>query len=271
VLNAVSLSSAQFNLGRVIGPVLAAVAISVGSVGACFALNAVTFFLVIVTFAFVRSRPREKVVRTFAPLAELAEGARAAFSTPACRYAILGVAAVGFTLSPFITLVPAMAIHVFHHKEITAWLVAAQGVGAVIGALTLPSVVKRTNRHVVLRGSLVVLVLAILGYGAAPTSSWAIAALVIVGMAYIGTLTGLNTSVQLHAPPNERSRVLALYTLSLSIGYPVGALVQGYLADHVGVREVTVVSALVAAVGLTGILSLRPHVLRAIGVAPVTA
>ena len=34
-----------------------------------------------------------------------------------------------------------------------------------------------------------------------------------VGGTYVGTLTGLNTSVQLHAPLGERSRILVLYTL----------------------------------------------------------
>ncbi|MEO9180121.1 MAG: MFS transporter, partial [Acidimicrobiales bacterium] len=58
VLAAVSLSSAQFNLGRIIGPMLAGVALAFGSPGICFALNAASFVFVVVIFSFVRSPAR---------------------------------------------------------------------------------------------------------------------------------------------------------------------------------------------------------------------
>ena len=65
----------------------------------------------------------------------------------------------------------------------------------------------------------------------------------LLGGAYVGTLTGLNTSVQLHAPASERSRILSLYTLSLSMFYPLGALVQAAFARTWGVRPVTLCDA----------------------------
>jgi len=100
---------------------------------------------------------------------------------------------------------------------------AAQGVGAVIGAVTLPGVARRTSRIAVLRGSLAAVAFALALYGFSHTLAFAVAALVLLGGAYVGTLTGLNTAVQLHAPTSERSRILSLYTLSLSIFYPLGA------------------------------------------------
>lgn len=271
VLPAVSISSAQFNLGRVVGPALAGVAIALGSIAWCFAINAATFVLVIVAFSFVRSRPRPPVERPLRPLADVAQGARAAWANPACRYAIVAVALVGLTVSPFISLVPAVAIGVFHSRAAVWGLVTAQGLGAVAGALTLPSAARVTSRLVVLRASLVTVVVALAAYSEAPTPLVAEALFLLIGFAYIGVLTGLNTSVQLHAPRAERSRVLALYTLSLSIGYPVGALVQSLLADEVGVRAVTLGAAAIAAAGLGAVMALRPHVLRAIGRAPQPA
>src|SRR5665647_1957088 len=123
------------------------------------------------------------------------------------------------------------------------WLVFGQGVGAVIGALTLPALARRTSRIYVLRASLGTVVIADAAYGLAPNLVLAVLALVLLGGAYVGTLTGLNTSVQLHAPRSERSRILALYTLSLSLGYPLGALVQAAIAKDWGVRQITVTGA----------------------------
>ena len=94
--------------------------------------------------------------------------------------------------------------------------------------------------------------------------------MVVLGGAYMGTLTGLNTSVQVHAPLAERSRILALYTLSLSMFYPLGAFVQADLARVVGVRPVTFVAALVLLVVLTVVTLARPQFWREMG-SPIEA
>jgi MFS family permease len=269
VLAAVSLSSAQFNLGRVVGPALAGVALGVGSTGWCFALNAASFVVVVVIFSFVRSPPRERVLTKVRVWAETVVGARVAWSVRGCRNPIIGVGVVALIASPFITLVPAMAVHTLHAGKVgTAWLVAAQGVGAVAGALTLPAVAKRTSRIVVLRGSLWTLAIAEGLYALAPNLALSVCALAVLGGAYVGSLTGLNTSVQLHAPAGERSRILALYTLSLSILYPLGATVQSAIATDVGVRAVTLAAALALALVLATVSLARSRFWAEIGSSP---
>lgn len=244
VLAAVSLGSAQFNLGRIIGPVLAGFTLAVGSPGWCFVANAVSFIVVVIVFSFVHTPPRERVTTRLAIVSETMVGLRVAWHTRGCRNAIIGVGTVAIFISPFITLVPAMAIEVLHSGKVgTTWLVAAQGVGAVIGALTLPSLAKRTSRQVVLRGSMAAMAVMEGLYAYAPNLVLSALALVVLGGSYVGTLTGLNTSVQLHAPAKERSRILSLYVLSLSLFYPIGALAQAALAHHFGVRPVSLVAA----------------------------
>ncbi len=260
VLAAVSLSSAQFNLGRIIGPFFAGVALAFGSPAVCFALNAASFVFVVIMFSFVRSAPRAKPTTRVRPWAELVVGAKQAWAVKGCRYPILGIGTVALIVSPFIALVPAMAIDVLHAgKAGTPLLVTGQGVGAVLGALTLPAVARRTSRIFVLRASLVTVVAADALYGLAPNITLAVLALVVLGGAYLGTMTGLNTSVQLHAPRSERSRILALYTLSLSLGYPLGALVQAAMAKAWGVRPITVAGAGVMALVLFGVSLAYPQ------------
>jgi len=246
VLSAVSLSSAQFNLGRIIGPVLAAALLAVGNPGWCFVLNALSFVVVVVTFSFVHSKPRHITPSPFTPVADSILGLRAMMRSPGARNAIALVGVVGLVLSPFITLVPAMAIDVLHAgKSGVSWLVTAQGVGAVLGALVLPSVARRTSRLAVLKGSLWASALFEALYAYAPTLWLSALTLFALGAAYVGCMTGLNTSVQMHAPEKERSRVLSIYVLSLSVFYPIGALVQSALAHRFGVPIVSVFAAAV--------------------------
>ena len=259
VLAAVSLSSAQFNLGRVIGPVLAALVLAFGSPGWCFAINAATFLFVAVAFLFVRSTPRPRIDAPVRLWGETVDGARRAWSINGCKYPIIAVAVVAVTVSPFIALVPAMAIEVLRAGKVgTSWLVTAQGIGAVVGAMTLPGLARRTSRVFVLRLSIAAAVVSEILYALSPTLAWAMASLVVLGAAYVGTLTGLITSVQLHAPERERSRILSLYTLSLSAAYPLGAVAQATLARWWGVRAVTGIGAVVMALVVVGVSATRP-------------
>jgi len=159
-----------------------------------------------------------------------------------------------------------MAIIVLHAN--TAWLVTAQGGGAVTAALTLPSVAKRTSRLKVLQGSVGVLALSLLLYAFSPNLFVALGALVLLGGSYMGVLSGLNTSVQLHAPRAERSRILALYTLSLSMLYPLGAFIQADLARVYGVRHVTLASVQVLVLLLLSIRLFIPEFWNDMALAP---
>jgi MFS family permease len=260
VLAAVSLSSAQFNLGRIIGPVFASIALVFGSVGLCFLANALSFIFVLIVFSFVRTPERAVPTTKVRFVAETIAGAKRAWQILGCRNPILGIGAVAVVASPFIALVPAMAIIALHSGKVgTTWLVTAQGVGAVAAALTLPVIAKRTSRLFVLRGSIFTLAGALIIYAVSPTLVVSAIVMIVLGAAYMGTVTGLNTSVQVHAPLAERSRILALYTLSMSLFYPLGAFVQADLARAVGVRVVTLVGALVLAIAVGVVVLVRPQ------------
>jgi MFS family permease len=252
--SAISLSSAQFNLGRVIGPVLAGLAIVVGGYSWAFAINAVSFVAVLVALCVLRLRPTVPGAAGETLRRRLAEGAQATAASPAARLAVLLISVVALTASPFIALVPAVALKLYASQATgTTVLITAQGVGAVLGALALTPLVRRFGRRTVLLADLVVVCAALVAYGLAPDLVAAAAALLVVGASYIGVLTGCNTIIQLHAPPALRGRMLGIYMMALGILYPVGALAQGAIADVVGLRAVIVTGAvtlLVVAVGL---------------------
>ena len=248
LLAAVSLSSAQFNLGRVVGPALAGVLIAGAGYAWAFAVNAASFVAVILALLAVRLPPARPTER--APLRErLVDGARATAAEPGCRLAVGMIAVVAVTASPFIALVPAVAVKLFHSgSRGTAVLVTAQGVGAVLGALALAPLAERLGRHRVLVGALFGVCAAMAGYAVAPALAFSALAIVILGGFYICVLSGLNTTIQLRAPVELRGRVLGIYMMALGVLYPVGAVAQGWVADRVGLRVVTLGGAAVLAV-----------------------
>lgn len=265
LLAAISLSSAQFNLGRVIGPALAGVAIVAGSYSLAFALNAASFLAVLAALLVVHPRAPVRVEESPGLRQRLAEGVRVAAAEPGCRVAILLIAVVALLASPFIALVPAVALKLFHQQaKGTSVLVTAQGIGAVIGALALASLVTRWGRRRVVVIVLVALPLVLIGYAAAPTLDLAAVAILVVGAVYIGVLSGLNTVIQLRAPASARGRVLGLYMMALGTIYPLGALVQGVLGDHLGLRRVIAGTAALLLVAVATFLRRRPDLVGAL-------
>jgi MFS family permease len=271
LLGAVSLSSAQFNLGRVIGPALAGVALLSHDYALVFGVNAASFGAVVVALAFVRLPPPAPPAGPVHIVARIVDGARAAMAEPGCRSAIGLIAVVALSASPFIALVPAMSEAIRHGVSLavaTAVLVTAQGVGAVAGALLLPSLAYRVGRRTMLTAALFVLPVLLVDYGLAPSLVWSALAFLLVGAGYIAVLAGLNTVVQLRAPAEARGRILSIYMMGLGIVYPIGAILQGQVADALGVRVVTVAGAVLLLVCMAAIAWFRPGILAVLGDPP---
>jgi len=269
LLAAVSLSSAQWNLGRVVGPALAGVVLVASSAAWAFAVNAASFAAVVVALLLVHLPRRERPLATGeGTFGRIADGARVAWAEPGCRSAIVLIAVVALVGSPFIGLVPAVVIdglHVHPAAAGTAVLVTGQGIGAVVGALALVPMALALGRRRLLVRALFAFPAALVCYGIAPSLWSAALAIVVVGGTYIGVLSGLNTVVQLRAPEEARGRVLSLYMMALGTIYPVGLVVEGAIARSIGIGTVTVASGVILLVVMAGVAFVRRPVFDALG------
>jgi MFS family permease len=246
-LAATSLNSAQFNLGRIVGPALAGATVAAFGYPVAFVANAVSFLAVVVALAFVRlGRPAGHAAGLFDALRS---GLAAARREPSCWAAIVSIAVIALLASPFIALVPVMAHHLTHGgaravAQTTALLTTAQGVGAVAGALCLAPLAGRFGRGRLLGWNLAVLPVVLIAYGAARTPWQGAAGLFVVGLVYIGVLSGLTTLVQLRAPQAYRGRVLSFFLVALGVAYPIGSLAQGPVIDRIGLGWTTAAAAI---------------------------
>jgi MFS family permease len=266
-LAAVSLNSAEFNLGRIAGPALAGATVAAYGYAVAFLANAASFLAVVVALAFVRlAAPSGH--RT-GLLASLRAGFTAARAEPSCRAAIGTIAVVAFLASPFIALVPVMARHLTHGgaravAQTTALLTTAQGIGAVAGAVCLAPLAFRLGRGRVLAGSLAVLPAVLIAYSLSQTRWEGAVTLFLVGLVYIGVLSGLSTLIQLRAPEEYRGRVLSFFLVALGVAYPIGSLAQGPVIDWIGLGWTTAGTALLLAVIMSAVALGRPAMVRAI-------
>jgi len=272
LLGAVALGSAQYNIGRVLGPALAAVVILYGSFQAAFAINALSFLAAVAATAAIRLPPPPAPDRT-GVLARIAAGARAARAEPGCRTALFLVAVTALLVSPFIALVAGRAGALVGGGEravarATGVLTTAQGIGAVAGALLVPSLALRFGRRRTLLVWLVCTPVLVTAYAWMPALWPAAAVMVLLGASYIGVLAGLQAVVQLRAPAAFRGRVVSLFLVGLGTLYPLGALWQGLAGDALGLRWATTLGAAALLAVIAGLALLRPQALRSLDPVP---
>ncbi len=261
---AVALSSAQWNLGRVIGPALAGVVIGFGGFEWAFGFNTLSFLAVIAVVLSLRLPPPAPVQEA-SIFASIRAGARFARSDPGLRVVIAYMALNSLLAAPFIALVPAVALKVFGNGDFgTSLLVTAQGVGAVLMGLSLGPLFARFGSRRVLLGVLGGLPLALVAYAAAPTLAAGVVTIFVVGFLYLGALSSFTTIAQLRAPAELRGRVLSLLMVLLGTLYPLGSVLQGAIADRVGLRATTAGAGVLMAAALVAVRLLRPDLGRAL-------
>lgn len=232
--NAVALNSIQFNLARVIGPVVAGVALASFGMVACFGLNGISFLFVIAAILALRD-VHVPPVATESIVTQMKGGLRyVRDSRSLIATMVLGfiVAFLGF---PILTFLPVITKDVFGGDvAFYSRLMTCAGGGAVTGALIVAYVGK--HRHI---GRILLISLALFGAAMAMFSlsrtPILTAALLFLAGSLLVMCTSLTTSLaQLLAPAELRGRVVSIYMLAFRGGSPLGGLASGWLVTQVG-------------------------------------
>jgi predicted MFS family arabinose efflux permease len=242
IVSAVALSSAQWNLGRIVGPALAGLVIELGGYEWAFAFNTLSFLAVIFAVVQLHLPPPAGATR-YSIFASVRQGFDYARRDPGMRVVIAYMAVNSLFAAPFIGLVAYMGEKVFDGG--TAILVTAQGIGAVAMALSLSALAHRFGNARVLAGVLWGLPPALVVYAVMPTIALSAIAIFVVGFLYLGALSSFTSIAQLRAPAEVRGRVMGLLMVLLGSFYPVGTIIQGALADAIGLRATTAGAAII--------------------------
>jgi MFS family permease len=269
LLNAVALNSAQFNASRALGFLVGGLSLHVFGPATAFLFNAVSYLAVLGALLVVRAGR--------APETGGAGPAEAGGFRSALAYArhhrgllltIVTVGVVAFLGSPVVLLAPVFARDVFHVNEAAyGYLAAAFGIGATVGAVVLGAYGDGLRRSRLATVAIGFYGLALVTMGLTPVYAGGLLAMFGIGAGYLVVVSALNTALQESVDPRFRGRVVALYFMAFTGGYPIGALLQGWLADLVGVRPVVAGAGLLLA-GYAAFLVLRPTVARSLDPVP---
>jgi MFS family permease len=236
IANAVSLNSANFNAGRLIGPAVSGFLIARFDTGPSFLINAVTYVLVI--FALFRMRESDFFIKEKkATQGTVREGLQYALARPdlyVVMMVVFFVATFGLNMQIFNAL---MATKEFGKGPASFGLL---GTYVAIGSLTGALISARLERHrrtiFVIKGG-VIFSLAIALLSIAPNYLWYSLWLPLCGFSALTMLITANSLIQVNCDPAIRGRVSGIYLLIFMGGTPFGSPLIGWLVEVIGVRE----------------------------------
>jgi MFS family permease len=232
--NAIALNSIQFNLARVIGPVIAGVALTAFGMVACFGLNGVSFLFVIAAIMALHVR---HVPPTGA--ARLRDQLKGGLHYVRDQPQLMTLTILGFISAflglPILTFLPVIAKDVFQQDvALYTRFMTVAGIGAVLGALVVAWVGKHRHMGLLLLTTQALLGIVAVGFSLSKTI-WISEVLLFLGGAMLVTCFSMTTSlVQLLAPHELRGRVVSIYMVAFRGGSPLGALVSGWLVTQIG-------------------------------------
>jgi predicted MFS family arabinose efflux permease len=227
--NAIALNSIQFNLARVIGPVLGGLALKYVGSAWCFGLNALSFVAVITSLLslninFKPARTGESIMTS------MKQGFRFIRTQGAMETLIVIAFLMTALAVPMITFLPVFAKDVFRKDEITytAFLVAS-GLGSVTGALSVAAMGNIANKGRIALTMLVALGAGISGFALSTSIPLSCIVLFLSGAVLMCAFAMISSLVQLITTNDMRGRVMSVYNVAFRGGMPFGSLLTGYL------------------------------------------
>ncbi|MEI2618629.1 MAG: MFS transporter [Thermomicrobiales bacterium] len=256
LMNAIALNSSLFNAARIIGPAVAGVLLAAVGPAAAFGLNSLSYLAVIAGLLLMKLGPHVTVVRGRG-LQQMREGLRYVRSTEDILRPILLVGLVATFGMNFNVWIPLLAKHDLHGGAgAFGALMAASGVGSLIGALALAFLVTSVKRWMLFTtaAALGALDITLALVGAIPLAiGVAMLALAAIGFCSTTTMAMANTTVQTSAPDELRGRVMSVYTTVFAGTAPFGALVAGGVANSFGTPTSLLVGGLVTMVAVAAV------------------
>lgn len=241
--NAVSLNSANFNLGRLIGPALSGLLIAAFGTGPAFLINAASYLLVIIVMANIRESELFREPRTPGPTT-IREGFRYVMARPdlfVVMSVIFFVTTFGLNFQLFNAL---MSTKVFHKGVTTFGLMGTIiAIGSLSAALFSPRIEKyRSTKFVI--ASAFTFGISIFVIAFMPTFESYIFMLPIAGAGALTTMIAANSTVQTNSDNAIRGRVMGIYQFVFLGGAPLVNPFLGLLSELIGIRPTIAICAL---------------------------
>jgi MFS transporter, DHA1 family, staphyloferrin A biosynthesis exporter len=259
---AIALNSLTFNLTKVIGPLLAGIIIATAGIAACFAVNGLSFIVVLWSLAAMKFPPRLLAAPSESVLAALALGFGYLRSNPTVMILVLVAFIPTFFGQPYLQLLAVFAVDIFHvGPDGLGTLTAAAAIGAMAGAMVLALVPTAGRRGRFMLTVMLVYGLLICAFSLTENFRLAAVTLLAIGACQIMCNAANNILLQTIVPDAVRGRVLSILLLNKGL-VQLGTAGVAMLAALIGVNWALLLSGGVVVVSAITVMATAPSIRR---------
>ena len=241
LMNGIALNSSMVTGARVAGPALAGVLVAAVGEGWCFFLNAASYLAVIAGLLMMQlpARPARSVPAG-GPQSEtrrLLEGFHLVRRTLPIRSLLILLGLLSLLGTPYSVLMPIFASQVFHGGSRTfGLLMGTSGAGALAGALTLACRPDARGLGRWIAATALGFGLSLIAFACSRTLLLSVPLMLLAGFTYMVEMAATNTLIQMMVPGEFRGRVMSIYAMMFLGMAPLGGLLAGLLAHHLGAQ-----------------------------------
>ena len=245
IASAVALDRAVFHCARLVGPSVGGVIVGLWGAATAFFTNAFTFVAFIIALISLPPRPIGSQEEEEKRASGIKDGFRYVWADKPSLAMVGMIASMTIFIFPTVSVMMPLYVRDVLHlgPDRLGYIMAASGIGSVIGAVTLVSI-PRPRRLGGMMGAALAVTFAVVALSRVQAFSFAAASLIVISFG-LSLIFGLsNTIVQERAPSHLRGRVSAVMGLSFFGLMPITGLGVTSLADVVGMRTALFASAL---------------------------
>ncbi|MGH9902777.1 MAG: MFS transporter, partial [Pyrinomonadaceae bacterium] len=275
--NAIALNSTQFQLSRVVGPLLAGVTITAFGIAGCFLANGLSYVAIIVALSLVRLGgegeraasksllpPSDQARGRGALWQDLLEGFRYVGGRPRVRLLLLSSAVTSLFGAPYLVMMPLFARNVFGWGETgLSLMMGTAGAGAFCGALLLAYLGDFRGKGLFVVASALAAALCLIGFSLTTRPAVSLPLLFGVGFWMVCFFALSNTLLQQLVTDQMRGRVMSMWILAFIGTMPVGTFISGVAAEQFGAPW-TLATGGMFVFAFVAFIALRPKSLQAL-------
>lgn len=233
--NAMSLNSANFHFGRLVGPAISGFLIAAFGTGPSFIVNGISFIFVIGSLFAIRDNElhEQSKNKTDGTLREAFAYLRKRADLQLIMLTIFFASNFGLNTQIFNAL---MATKEFHRGPASYGILGTMvGVGSLTGALLSA---RRDRTAKILFSSIAAANFGVWVIALSVAPNYLVYALVlpINGISALTTMISANSYIQANSDVAIRGRIMGIYMFIFMGGTPIGSPLIGYCAEHFGVR-----------------------------------
>jgi MFS family permease len=268
--NAIALNSSIFNGARVVGPAIAGFALAWKGPAWCFLLNGISFLAVLAALLAMRIQKFAVKPAQGSPFQNFIQGFQFAMRDFPVRSVLLLLSLLSLLGLQYSVFLPIFASDVLHRgAKGFGLLMSTAGIGAVLGALYFAGRTSYKGLARWIAGTSLACGIGLVLFSQSRVFWVSATVLLFVGFAATVQMAATNTIVQNRVPDDLRGRVMAVYATMFMGVQPIGSLIAGGIAKHIGApNTLTIFGAFVIVGSLIFLfrvaLRLRPQAVTAV-------